>query len=54
MVTIDEHVDHTRWPCVPHRREVACDDAVRAWHDPRGWSTLKPQEWKRDHNQAPR
>jgi hypothetical protein len=50
VVTLDEHVNHTRWPCVPHRADVSCSDAVRAWHDPRDFRTLRPQEWRRDGN----
>jgi len=51
-VTLDEHVDHTRWPCVPHRRDVRCEDAVRAWRNPHDFRTLRPQEWRRDQPKA--
>jgi len=54
-MTLDEHVDHTRWPCVPHVRGVPCELAQRVWRDPREMRLLKPQEIRRDrHPEAPR
>lgn len=31
MTTTDDHVDHTRWPCVPHEQGVPCEEAIRLW-----------------------
>jgi len=42
-MTLDENVDHTVWPCIPHDPNVDCNDALRAYRDPRGSRILRPQ-----------
>ncbi|HSS25386.1 MAG TPA: hypothetical protein VLL82_13530 [Mycobacterium sp.] len=42
LVTIDRNVDHTRWPCVSHPPEIACEEAIRL-ASKRGFRTLPPQ-----------
>lgn len=44
VATLNENIDHTRWPCIPHDPTVPCDEALRQWQDPRGQRILRPQE----------
>jgi hypothetical protein len=41
LVTFDENVTHTRWPCISHPPEQDCADAQRL-AGRRGVRTLRP------------
>ena len=41
LVTLDENVNHTRWPCISHPPEQECADALRI-ASRRGLRTLRP------------
>lgn len=42
LTTIDENVDHTLWPCLPHAQEVSCEQAQAMYRNPREGRTLRP------------
>jgi hypothetical protein len=42
VVTIDENIDHTRWPCVPHGPEIACAQAIIRYQNQQNGRVLRP------------
>lgn len=42
LVTIDENVDHTLWPCLPHPQDMSCEQAQAIYRDPREGRVLRP------------
>lgn len=45
LMTLDNNVNHTRWPCISHAPEIPCAEAVRA-ASKTGFRTLTPQQPK--------
>jgi hypothetical protein len=41
LITLDENVDHTRWPCISHPGNMTCEQAIKA-ATVRGLRTLAP------------
>jgi hypothetical protein len=42
LVTIDENVDHTLWPCIPHPQDMSCQQAQAMYRNPREMRVLRP------------
>lgn len=42
VTTIDENVDHTLWPCLPHPQEMTCEMAQAMYRNPREGRVLRP------------
>ena len=42
LTTIDENVDHTLWPCLPHHPSMTCQQAQAIYRDPREARILRP------------
>ena len=53
VMTIDENVDHTLWPCIPHDPAVDCETAQRMWRDPREGRVLRPFEPRNARHTTP-
>lgn len=53
LTTINENVDHTKWPCLPHDPETSCEMAQAMFRDPRAGRTLRPMEARNARYPAP-
>jgi hypothetical protein len=43
LMTLDNNVNHTRWPCVSHGQDLTCEQALYT-ASKHGFRTLVPQQ----------